>query len=398
MEKSKPENLYRDEISLLANEEISEYIRLNLRKIISHREKFDIPVIGIAGTEGKTTTKRMLMAILGGDKAVLETAPNCSTAWGVTSTLLKMNAGHRAAILEMGIANPQQFKLAVEVARPTIGVITNIGEAHLASQGDKYIIADAKLELVQGLDKDGVAVLNIDDDLVAGMARFSPTPRVLKFGFNKNAHFFASNIRYLGPDGIAFDVNDFYRLHLPIYGSTAIYNALTAIAVARVLGISFEDIRLGLEKNFSLISHSGNLVRGQNFNLLDYSYDATINSVTRACESLTQFRPFSRKLVLVIGDISNPGPSPKETHQKLGYYIAAMPIDAVVTIGEYAREIAEGIRRLNHTHKELCCCQNQDELFRSLQGYLGDGATLLVIGSKKQKLHELVGRLCPEVS
>ena len=258
MDKPKTENLYRDEISLLATEEVSEYIKLNLRKIISHREQFDIPVIGIAGTEGKTTTKRMLMAILGDDGTVLETAPNCSTAWGVTSTLLKLNQRHRAAILELGIVNPQQFKLAVEVAKPTIGVVTNIGEAHLASQGDKYLIADAKLELIQGLDSQGVAILNLDDDLVAGMARFSPSQRVVKFGFNKNAHFFASNIHYLGPEGIAFDVNDYYRLHLPIYGSTAIYNALTAIAVARVLGIEFADIKRGLENNFSVMSHSGN--------------------------------------------------------------------------------------------------------------------------------------------
>ena len=127
---------------------------------------------------------------------------------------------------------------------------------------------------------------------------------------------------------------------------------------------------------------------------MDYSYDATINSVTRACESLTQFRPYSKKLILVIGDVSNPGPNPEETHLKLGYYLAALPIDSVITVGNHARGIAEGIRRLNHTRKELYSCETPEQLLKSLPGYCKKGATLQIIGSKTQKLHEVVEHLC----
>lgn len=382
------ENKYQDEISLLPQEAAADYIRLNLRKIQSHRRKFDIPVICIAGSEGKTSTKRMLSAILKDKFNLLETPPNCSTASGVTSTLLRLKSEHQVALLELGIINSEQFRLAVEISEPTIGLITNIGESHLASQGDKYIIADAKVELVRNLPKDGFAILNIDDDLVSGMAAYSNTRRVIKFGLNQNAQFFAGNIEYLGPGGVAFDVNGFYRFHLPIYSSTSIYNALAAISIARVLGVDFEEIRRGLEREFSLREHTGNLITMKYGHILDYSYDATINSVTKACESLVQFAPFASKLTLVIGEISNPGPRPQVTHTNMGYYIAALPIDCVITIGENARFIAEGIQRLSQNRKSVAICKDETTLQEELQKSVQTNSCMLFIGSKRQAMDE----------
>ena len=207
MRKENSKNLYSDEISLLAEEGSEDYVQLNLRRIQAQRLKFDIPVIGIAGAEGKTTTKRMLSAILSKSNNILETPPNCSSTSGVTETLLKLDKSHKLAILELGIVEPEQFIKAVKVSRPNIAVVTNIGEAHLASMGDKFLIADVKTELVRKLPKDGCAILNIDDDLVSALANFSPTPRVIKFGLNPNAHFYANKIQYLGPEGIVFYVN-----------------------------------------------------------------------------------------------------------------------------------------------------------------------------------------------
>ena len=207
----------------------------------------------------------------------------------------------------------------------------------MASLGDKHLIADAKVELIRRLPEDGFAILNIDDDLVSAMGKFSPSSKIIKFGLNKNAHFFANKIEYLGPDGVVFYVNGFYDFHLPIYSSTSIYNALAAISVARILGFEFEEIKKRLKKNFSLLEHRGNLINLNKTYILDYTYDATINSVNKACESLMQFKQFSQKRILVIGDITNPGPDEKGTHLKMGYYIAALPIDVVVTIGEKAK-------------------------------------------------------------
>ena len=398
MTSEKAEHLYLDEISLLGSEEYEAYIRLNLRKILAHRREHDIPVIGIAGAEGKTTAKRMLSAILSANHSVLETPPDCSTASGVTSTLLKLNEHHEFAIIELGIVESRQFEMAVKVAEPNIAVVTNIGEAHLASLGDKHLIADAKVELVRRLPEEGFAILNIDDDLVSAMGKYSPSSKIIKFGLNKNAHFFANKIEYLGPDGIVFHVNGFYDFHLPIYGSTSIYNALAAISVARVLGFEFEEIRESLQKNFSLLEHRGNLIKHSDTYILDYTYDATINSVNKACESLMQFKGFSKKRVLVIGDINNPGPDAKSTHLAMGYYIAALPIDVVVTIGENAKYVAEGIKTMNHNKKILSVCEDNETLIESVKTYLEPESTLLFIGSRDLKLDEPLKEIIQYIS
>ncbi len=386
MRKENSKNLYSDEISLLAEEGSEDYVQLNLRRIQAQRLKFDIPVIGIAGAEGKTTTKRMLSAILSKSNNILETPPNCSSTSGVTETLLKLDKSHKLAILELGIVEPEQFIKAVKVSRPNIAVVTNIGEAHLASMGDKFLIADVKTELVRKLPKDGCAILNIDDDLVSALANFSPTPRVIKFGLNPNAHFYANKIQYLGPEGIVFYVNSYYPFHLPIFSSTSIYNALTAISVARYLGVDFADIQFGLEHKFSLLPHRGNLLKKNGVYILDYTYDATINSVNRACESLVQFKPYSQQLILVIGDLSNPGPKKKQAHLKIGYYIAALPIHTIITIGEDAKYIAEGVKRMNYSNKTVKSVRHNDELIQILPDFLTPDATVLFIGSKDLKL------------
>lgn len=396
MDSKKFDRLYSDEISLQPDAALEDYIQLNLRKVRSYRRKFDIPVIGIAGAEGKTTTKKMLSAILSPRYKLLETPRNCSTTSGVTSTLLKLDESHQIAVLELGIANPKQFLWAARVAEPNIAVITNIGEAHLASQGDKFLIADAKVELVRGLPENGFAVLNIDDDLVSGIGRFSPSPNVVKFGLNKSAQFFASDIRYLGPQGISFTVNGHYQFHMPIFGSTSIYNALAAISVARILKMDFSDIREGLEKRFSLPDGAGNLIRRDSYNILNYSYDATINSVSKACESLVQFKPFSKKLILVIGDIRDPGPDVVQAHLKTGYYIAALPIDTVITYGKNASLIAEGIKQMNHTRKALEQCHNPQELVAAAGRHLEPDSTVLCIGSRELNMQDRLADIMAE--
>ncbi len=335
----------------------------------------------------------MLSAILKPTHNLIETPPNCSTTSGVTSTLLRLNDSHQVGLIELGMVESKQFERAVRVVEPNIAVVTNIGEAHLASLGDKYLIADAKLELVRSIPPNGYAVLNIDDDLVSGMGRFSPSSKIIKFGLNKNAHFYANNIQHFGPDGISFKVNGFYPFHLPIYSTASIYNALSAITVARILDIEYDQIQEGLENRFSLLERRGNLIKQDKLHILDYSYDATINSVTKACESLVQFKSFAKKLILVIGDISNPAPNVKETHLKMGYYISALPIDIVITIGEQAKYVVEGINQINHTKKKLEVCSDHEQLLACIKSYIAPETTLLFIGSSELNLDQVIGSL-----
>ncbi|GAB4330053.1 MAG: UDP-N-acetylmuramoyl-tripeptide--D-alanyl-D-alanine ligase [Calditrichia bacterium] len=386
VKKRSTEKLYSEEISLLASPEHLEYVRLNLRKIQEVRRSFSIPVVGIAGAEGKTTTKRMLAAILNKRGPVLETPLDCSSASVVTSTLLRLKETHQFAIIELGIINSAQFKLAVEVAEPTIGIVTNIGEAHMANLGDKFHIADAKVELIRNLPANGFACLNIDDDLVSGMESFSPTNQIIKFGFNPNAHFYASDIRYLGPDGMSFKVNGFYGMHLPIYSSTSISNALAAISVARILNFGFEEIKAALENDFQLLPGRGNLISKNDIFILDHSYNATINSINKACESLVQFKKFSRQLILVVGDLDVANELSDPIHTNLGYYLSALPIDVVISVGPKAAKVVEGIRKINHTKKQLITCMEAEQLPTTVLEHLLPHSTILVTGGRSLNL------------
>lgn len=382
--------LYSDEISLSSEGEFEEYVQLNLRKIAEYRRAFDIPVIGISGADGKTTTKRMLSSILSTRGPVLETPLDCSTATGVTSTLLQLNNSYKYAIFELGIINPTQFEMAVKVASPNIAVITNIGEAQLTTLGDKFKIADAKLELIRKLPQNGFAVLNMDDDLVSEMEKLSPTSHVIKFGLNENSHFYASNINFLGPKGISFNLNNSYLFHLPIFGSASIYNALAAISVARALGFEFQEIQNSLHHHFRQLKHRGDLFQKNGINILDHTYDASVNSVTKACESLAQFKPFSENLILVIGDVRNLGPKSKQFHLNLGFYISALPIDCVITIGKNSKYINEGIKKINHTNKKLESCYDFPQLRKTIQKNLKPNTTMLLMGSKELKLTDFI--------
>ena len=385
--------LYSEEISLYSEKEFSDYIKLNLRKIEEYRKQFNIPVIGISGADGKTTTKGMISSILSSIGNTIETPLDCSTTSGVTSTLLNFKKNHDFAILELGILNSEQFEYAVKISQPNIGAVTNIGEAHLPNLGDKYLIANTTLELIRRLPSDGYAVLNMDDELVSGLEKISPTSRVIKFGLNSNAHFFAGNIRFLGPEGTQFVINNSYKFHLKIYGSAFIYNALTAISIARALNVDFNTIRTSLEEKFELLEHRGNMIQLEDVNILDHSYDATINSVHKSCESLAQFKPYSKKLILVIGNISNLGKDAQNLHYNLGYYISALPIDTIITIGPEAKWISDGILKINHTKKQIENCIEKDELVEKILQHLEPDSTILFIGSKNLKLSDVIDRI-----
>jgi UDP-N-acetylmuramoyl-tripeptide--D-alanyl-D-alanine ligase len=236
-------------------------------------------------------------------------------------------------------------------------------------------------------------VLNIDDDLVSGMESFAQTQRIIKFGFNQAAHFYATEINFLGPDGVEFTLNNNYKFNLPVYSSTAVSNALAAIATARILDFEFEEIIEGLKKNFKLIPGRGNFKAIGDIQILDHTYNATVNSVTKACESLVQFKKYSNKLILVLGSLEDLGDEAKEIHRKIGFYISALPIDVVLTVGNDARFVGEGIRQINHNKKLVKHASKPIEIPEVIPKYIEPKTTLLMIGGKSLKLSSHLKKL-----
>jgi UDP-N-acetylmuramoyl-tripeptide--D-alanyl-D-alanine ligase len=230
------------------------------------------------------------------------------------------------------------------------------------------------------------------------MDSFSSTRRVIKYGFNNAAHFHASNIQYLGPDGIEFTVNNYYKFNLPIYSSTAVSNALAAIATARILNFEFEEIFDGLKNSFKLMTGRGNFINLGDVYILDHTYNATINSVSKACEALVQFKRFSKNLILVIGSLEDLGSAAKDVHMNIGYYISALPIDTVVTLGNDAALVGEGIRKINHNKKMIEHCNDINALPDLISQLIVPHTTILMIGGRSLNLSQHLKILTDKLS
>lgn len=387
---SRLNELYGFEISTDISPDVYEYVLLNLSHIRKFRLQFDVPVIGIAGRHGKTVTKRMLSTILASRGEVLETPPFSLTATNVTSTLLKLTDQISYVILEFGIRHANQFKLAVHIAAPTHAIVTNIGESNYAYLGDKMLVSEIKSELIKAVDESGAVVLNFDDDLCSMLEKFARTPNVIKVGLNQNSHFFASDIEYLGPEGIRFMINGIHPVHLKVYSTSEIYNALSAVALARTLDFSLQESIQLLQQDFRLPPGRGNLIEGQKGWILDFSYDASPESIAKSSRALIDFRNHASRLIMIIGEIGDFGEKNDFYYHNTGYFMGALSVDSFYTIGKKAAMIAEGIRKVNQQAQvKTFPGLDLEAVSSSVMDELETKTAILVTGSHQQELHKL---------
>ena len=356
---NKLDDLYGSQISTKYDSDTEYLIRLNLEKIRQNRLKYDIPVIGITGSSGKTITKSMLRSILDPEGLIIETPMNCQSSIAITSTIRKLNNSYKYALVEFGIQNEEKLERAVHVSQPTIGIVTNVGEAHLAYLKNRYNIAAEKSELIRRLPENGVAILNKDDELTSEMSMISPTQNVIKFGLSRKADFFASNIKSLGKKGTRFVVNHTYEVEMKIYSISDIYNALAAIATARVLGISFKTIFDRLSR-FTLPTGRGKVIDIDGRILIDDLYDSSITSARKAVQTLLGFKDYSSKIGLVLGDLLETESNPDEAMRSFGHYLSVFSFDYFIFIGPNAKFFADGVKTIPH-NKKIYTFDNIDE-------------------------------------
>ncbi len=395
---NKLNDLYGFEITTDISPDVYEYVLLNLKRIKNYRLQFDIPIVGIAGRHGKTITKKMITTILQSRGKVLETPLFSRTATNITSTLLKLDEQIDYAILEFGIQHENQFKLAVDIASPTHAILTNIGESNYAYLGDKVLVSEIKAELIKQIPENGVVLLNFDDDLCSMLDRYAKTPNVIKFGLNPNSHFHATSIEYLGPEGVKFKINDIFEVHLAVYTTGEIYNALAAIGLARTLDFDIEESARLLSENFRMPSGRGNLIETNKMWLLDFSYDASPESLSKASRSLIDFKKYSEKLILIVGEMGDFGDNNQFYYHNAGYFLGALPIDTFITIGKKTRLLADGVKKVNHHSKvHVLPGIDMEKILGILEKEIKPKSTVLVTGSYQQELHTIVQKLQSEM-
>ncbi|MBN3033190.1 MAG: UDP-N-acetylmuramoyl-tripeptide--D-alanyl-D-alanine ligase [Candidatus Saganbacteria bacterium] len=332
-----------------------------------HRSKFNIPVIGVTGSVGKTTTKEMIASIISREMPVLKNEENFNNEIGVPLTLLKLTGKHKAAVIEMGMQGLGEIKLLAKLARPTVAVVTNIGEAHLEYLKTKKNVARAKAEIFSFLRQGGWAVINQDDEYfehlksrVAGRGS-----RVKTFGILEMAD--------VGPAELA-------GIKLPLPGEHIIYDALAALAVAKILGLKPASLKAGLEDFHPAGNRLEVLNCADHAKIINDTYNANPQSMAAALKVLVATgRPGSRRIA-VLGDMLELGRAARPAHRRTFRLAQELRLDKIFTFGRLWPR-----RARPEKSKKI--------LVKKLKQYLRPRDIILVKGSRGTRMEEVVDAL-----
>ena len=357
------------------------------------RMKFDIPVVAITGSNGKTTTKDLTAAVLSGRGAVCRTAANYNNEVGLPLTLLGITAEDSAAVVEIGMRGLGQIAALAPVAAPNIGIVTNVCEVHMELLGSIENIARAKAELVEAIPAGGTVILNADDARVAAMCSAAAEGvRVLTYGISAEADVRAEALRCTA-DGSQFMVtwaNERHDYSIPLAGRHNVSNALAALAAGFVLGLTPQEMQAGLSHlSASKMRYEVHEVGAWRF--INDAYNASPSSMRAAIETTAAL--YAGRKIAVLGDMLELGAAAEEAHRDIGERVAELGFAALVTYGPQARwmhEEAEAAGCAAHhaeTHAEAA------EILKSL---LTDGDTVLFKGSRGMRMEGIIGRLTGE--
>ena len=311
------------------------------------RRKLNIKVVGITGSVGKSTTKEILAGVLSQHYHTIKNPGNYNNEIGLPMTILRMGEGHEVAVLEMGFYVPGEIKLLCDIARPNVGIITNIGTVHAERAGSQEIIARGKAELLESLPEkpDGNAVLNYDDPLVKDMKKYTKA-NVVYYGLDPKADIWADEIESLGLEGIRFAFhykNEKFKIRVPLIGRHSVHTALRAAAAALAMGLSWEEIIRGLRRSHTQLRMAA--VHTDNGALiLDDTYNASPQSTLAALNLLAEL---DGHRIAILGDMLELGQYEIEGHEKIGAR-AAQICDELILVGKliesaYRSAIANGM-------------------------------------------------------
>lgn len=354
------------------------------------RMKKDVRVIGITGSVGKSTTKELIAEVLEQRFGTLKNKGNLNNEIGLPLTLLNLSPGHQRVVLEMGFYVPGEIALLCEIAKPHIGVVTNIGTVHAERAGDQETIARGKAELVQSLPSDGVAILNADDPLVRDMAKLT-SARVIYYGLDPTAEIWADNVEGLGLEGIRFRLhyhNEVLYLRVPMIGRHSVQTALRAAAVGLAEDLTWQEIVTGLRS--TMVQLRLIAVRTENGALLlDDTYNASPESMMAALNLLDELE--GRK-VAILGDMLELGQYEQTGHEMIGIR-AAEVVEELVTLGDRGRIIASVANRAGLPANKITVLETPQQAVDYLRQHLTPQDVVLVKGSRGMHMDRIVSAL-----
>ncbi len=348
-----------------------------------HRSRFDLPVVAVTGSNGKTTTKNMIASVLGERCRVFKTPGNLNSQLGVSEALFSLQEDHGAAVLELGMNRAGELSRLARMTRPSVGVITNVGPAHIEFFESIEGIARAKGEILDHLPADGRAVLNADDPLVMKQAGRSSAP-VTTFGCGDGADVRLTRSR-TELSGSTFALSDGAAFRINLMGAHQVMNAAAAVAVGRIFGIDDSGIARALQRVEPAPMRMEYRKVGA-VHLIDDTYNANPSSVKAALDGLAATA--GRKLA-VLGDMLELGETGKAAHGAVGRH-AAEVAERIVTAGERARDIAEAAVEAGMPASRIVTCSTSAEAAAAVLAEIRDGDVILVKGSRGMRMEAVV--------
>lgn len=352
-----------------------------------YRDSFDVKVVGITGSVGKTSTKEMIASVVAQKYNVHKTLGNFNNEWGLPITIFEMNENHQVAILEMGVNHFGEMRRLSRVSSPDICVITNIGVAHLEFFKTREGILQEKSQMIQDMKNGGTIILNGDDDLLSKMGPVKGVDPIF-FGLNETSEFYASDLKSVGLKGtecvIHLPSGDSFSCIVPVPGIHMVTNAVAGAAVGYSLGLTPDEIKRGIE-SLPGIPGRNNIIVTDKIVILDDCYNANPISMKAAIDVLTM--AIGRK-VAILGNMGELGEDEKQLHFETGAYAADQGIDLVCGIGELAKDIVAGAQKDAST--EAIWFETKADFLASMKDIIKDGDNVLVKASHGMQFPEIV--------
>lgn len=355
-----------------------------------YREQLNIPVVGVTGSVGKTSTKEMIASVLSQKFSTLKTDGNFNNELGLPLTIFRIREEHEIAVLEMGISDFDEMHRLSEIAKPNVAVITNIGQCHLENLGNRTGVLRAKTEIFDFLAEDGSVILNGDDDKLATVKKVGERP-VIYFGISSDYGVYADNIENNGLKGVSCTIHfsgNAFDVDIPIPGIHMVYNALAATAVGEVFGMNAEQIKMGIEA-FEPVGGRVNIIERNHKSIIDDCYNANPVSMKAAIDVLKGAK--GRKIA-ILGDMGELGVNEKELHAEVGRYCANAEVDLLLCSGILSRSMAAAAA-LEESNIEIHSFIDKKQLMAALPKLVVDGDTVLVKASRFMGYEEIVNAL-----
>ena len=346
------------------------------------RSMYDIPVVAITGSVGKTSTKDMIYSVVSQKFKTLKTQGNMNNEIGLPFTILGLK-DEEALVVEMGMNHFGELSRLTNIAKPSIAVITNVGTAHIGNLGSRENILKAKLEILEGLQEKGRVVINNDNDLLHRWNGEQNKYKVETFGIKNKSKNMAENIQYRENGSSYIFENE--EIEVPVGGEAFVYNSLAAISVGKILKIDIEKIKRGIE-TFELSKMRLDVIKSKNgYTIINDCYNANYDSMKSALEYLGKIA--DKRKIAVLGDMLELGEFSNTLHEKVGEEVIKNNVDVLITVGKEARNIANVAK---NKKIEIYEFESNQDAISKLKKIIKKEDTILVKASNSMNFKEIV--------